>query len=53
MESILQNLLEVAASPAKEVTDWKQMTGGKVVGWLPIYVPEEIIHAAGALPVSL
>lgn len=53
MESILQNLLEVAASPAKEVTRWQQMTGGKVVGWLPIYVPEEIIHAAGALPVSL
>jgi len=53
MESVLQSLLEVAANPAQEVTAWKQRTGGKVVGWLPIYVPEEIIHAAGALPVSL
>ncbi|MBS3897868.1 MAG: 2-hydroxyacyl-CoA dehydratase [Dethiobacter sp.] len=53
MESVLQSLLEVAANPSSEVSRWRQRTGGKVVGWLPIYVPEEIIHAAGALPVSL
>jgi bzd-type benzoyl-CoA reductase N subunit len=27
--------------------------GGKVFGWLCTYVPEEIIHAAGALPVRI
>lgn len=53
MESVLQSLLKTAANPAAEVMDWKKRSGGKVVGWLPIYVPEEIIHAAGALPVSL
>jgi len=27
--------------------------GGKVVGWLCTYVPEEVIHAAGALPIRI
>ena len=27
--------------------------GGKVFGWLCTYVPEEIIHAAGALPIRI
>lgn len=27
--------------------------GGKVFGWLCTYVPEEIIHAAGAMPVRI
>jgi bzd-type benzoyl-CoA reductase N subunit len=27
--------------------------GGKVIGWLCTYVPEEIIHAAGILPVRI
>lgn len=53
MESVLHNLLAVARNPAPAVSGWKQRTGGKAVGWLPIYVPEELIHAAAALPVSL
>lgn len=31
---------------------WKDQ-GGKVVGWMCSYVPEEIIHAAGILPIRL
>jgi bzd-type benzoyl-CoA reductase N subunit len=27
--------------------------GGKVIGWLCTYVPEEVIHAAGALPIRI
>jgi len=53
MENELQNLLMISRNPAPAVAAWKQETGGKVVGWLPIYVPEELIHASGALPVSL
>lgn len=53
MESVLQGLLDVARNPAAAVTGWKKRTNGKVVGWLPIYVPEELIHACDALPVSL
>ncbi len=35
------------------VRDWKQRTGGKAVGHLPVYVPRELIHAAGLLPVGI
>jgi benzoyl-CoA reductase subunit C len=33
--------------------DWKKKTGGKVVGFLCSYAPEEILYAAGILPVRL
>jgi benzoyl-CoA reductase subunit C len=35
------------------VKSWKAKTGGKAVGFLPIYVPREVVHAAGAMPVGL
>ncbi|MFQ6615745.1 MAG: benzoyl-CoA reductase subunit C [Fidelibacterota bacterium] len=36
------------------VTQWKkQGTDRRVIGFLPIYVPREIIHAAGMLPVGI
>ena len=35
------------------VKEWKEKTGGKAVGYMPIYVPREIIHAAGMLPVGV
>ncbi len=33
--------------------DWQARTGGKVFGYLCTYVPEEIIYAAGILPVRV
>lgn len=33
--------------------DWKERTGGKVVGCFCTYVPEEILYAAGLLPVRI
>ena len=35
------------------VQEWKQRTGGKAIGHLPVYVPRELIHAAGLLPVGI
>lgn len=32
---------------------WKEFTGGKAVGCFPVYTPQELIVAAGALPVTL
>jgi benzoyl-CoA reductase subunit C len=32
---------------------WKARTGGKVIGYFCTYVPEEIIYAAGMLPVRI
>ncbi len=33
--------------------EWKSKTGGKVVGYFCTYVPEEILYAAGVLPVRI
>lgn len=33
--------------------EWKSRTGGKVVGYFCTYVPEEILYAAGVLPVRI
>lgn len=36
------------------VRRWKERNpGAKAVGYLPVYVPREVIHAAGALPVGV
>lgn len=44
---------EVAESPWPFVRAWKKNTRRKIVGHLLPDVPEEIIHAAGALPVAI
>tara|TARA_R110002167_G_scaffold66991_3_gene189388 strand:+ start:97 stop:1260 length:1164 start_codon:yes stop_codon:yes gene_type:complete len=37
-----------------EAQAWKEAeTGRKVIGYMPIYVPREIIHAAGMLPLGI
>jgi benzoyl-CoA reductase subunit C len=33
--------------------EWKEKTGGKVLGYFCTYTPEEIIYAAGVLPVRI
>ncbi len=35
------------------VRAWKQRTGGLAIGYLPVYVPREVFHAQGVLPVGL
>ncbi len=36
------------------VKDWKAAAPGrKAIGYLPVYVPRELIHAAGMLPVGI
>jgi benzoyl-CoA reductase subunit C len=35
------------------VREWKDRTGGLAIGYMPIYVPCELLHAQGALPVGL
>ncbi len=35
------------------VKAWKERTGGKAVGYMPIYVPRELVDAAGMLPVGI
>jgi benzoyl-CoA reductase subunit C len=35
------------------VRHWKEQGGKAAIGYLPIYVPGEILHAVGALPVGI
>lgn len=53
LQNILKEFEYTAHHPGQMVRDWKKETGGKAVGWLPIHCPEEVIHAAGMLPVGL
>ncbi|MCL4441767.1 MAG: 2-hydroxyacyl-CoA dehydratase family protein [Firmicutes bacterium] len=50
---ILNNLEKIANQPYEKAKEWKERTGNKVVGVYPMHYPEELIHAAGILPVLL
>jgi benzoyl-CoA reductase subunit C len=52
-EAAWQPFHDVMKNPWEYAGAWKQRTGAKVVGHLLPDVPEEIIHAAGALPVAV
>jgi bzd-type benzoyl-CoA reductase N subunit len=45
----IEELRAIAADPNAYARDWKQRTGGRVVGTLCSYAPEELILAGGAL----
>lgn len=54
----LQSLLERSEELMRDTTfasvsAWKQRTGGIAVGFMPIYVPRELLHAQGVLPVGI
>ena len=58
MTTALQRLLERAESLYRDyrlgsVRAWKQQTGGLAIGYMPIYVPREMFHAQGVLPVGI
>ncbi|HEY3426808.1 MAG TPA: 2-hydroxyacyl-CoA dehydratase family protein [Negativicutes bacterium] len=53
IQEILATLQEIARHPAKSVKAAMKKTGKKAVGCFPYYTPEEIIYAAGMLPVGL
>jgi benzoyl-CoA reductase subunit C len=52
-EDALRFAGRTCADPAGAVSRWKALTGGKAVGCFPPLVPEEILHAAGILPVTV
>ncbi len=43
----------VRDDPGAAIRRWKALSGGKAVGCFPLYIPEEILCAAGMLPVTL
>ena len=52
-EEIIGLLGETANHPAKAVKAAMKETGKKAIGCFPYYTPDEIIYAAGLLPVGL
>lgn len=44
---------QIMEAPWETARQWKEETGGKVIGHLLPDVPEELLHAAGALPVAV
>jgi len=52
MDKILE-LVQIAQNPEKTIGETIRRTGKKAVGCFPPYAAEEVIYAAGALPVGL
>ncbi len=58
MQQALATLLARAESLYRDlsfesVRSWKQKTGGLAIGYMPIYVPCELFHSQGVLPVGI
>jgi benzoyl-CoA reductase subunit C len=51
--SAIEKFEEILENRHQYAKDWKERTGGKVIGWLCTYVPVELIYAAGMLPVRI
>lgn len=51
--STAERFQQAVAERHQYAREWKERTGGQVVGYLCTYVPEEIFHAAGMLPVRI
>lgn len=52
IETIISELASIAANPGKQLADFKAQ-GKKVIGILPYYAPEELVHAAGMVPFGI
>ena len=53
MEDIMRKFENVSTDPYKSVAEAKERLRKKVIGCFPMHIPEEIIHAAGLLPVVM
>jgi len=53
VEDILRLFEKTVEQPYEKAKEWKKSTGKKVMGLFPMNFPEELVHAAGILPVLL
>ncbi len=54
MEELIQHSEDLMRDMSfATVRAWKERTGGIAVGFMPIYVPRELLHAQGVLPVGI
>ena len=52
-QEIFDELKEIAEAPFTYLRNWKRRTGEKILGYFCINTPEEMIQAAGVLPVRI
>ena len=52
IEAKIQEFSAIAANPAAQLKKFKD-EGKKVVGVLPYYAPEELVYAAGMVPMGI
>lgn len=54
IESTIEEWKEAIQDPSFQfIRQWKERTGGRAVGYFPVYTPMEVLHAAGLLPVGI
>jgi len=53
LKDLISSFAQIVDDPYKRLAKWKGDTGKKIIGCFPMYVPEEIIHAAGMLPITV
>jgi benzoyl-CoA reductase/2-hydroxyglutaryl-CoA dehydratase subunit BcrC/BadD/HgdB len=53
VDEIIAELKAIADDPKKAMDDYKNETGKGAVGIMPVYCPEELVHAAGYLPMGM
>lgn len=51
--ALLDEINVIVSQPAQMVKKFKAETGKKAIGCLPVYCPEEIVYAAGLLPIGI
>ncbi|MBI1987864.1 MAG: 2-hydroxyacyl-CoA dehydratase [Nitrospinae bacterium] len=53
MEQTLNQIFNLVTDPYTGIAAWKERLQKKVVGCMPMHLPEELVHAAGLQPVVL
>jgi benzoyl-CoA reductase subunit C len=53
MEGVMNEFVKCTSDPYASVSQWREANKKKVIGVFPMWIPEEIIHAAGMLPVVM
>lgn len=52
-QDTIKKLCEAGLNPGKTIAQTKKETGKELVGCFPIHTPEEIVYAAGCVPVGM
>ena len=52
-QETIKKLCDAGLNPGKTIAQTKKETGKELVGCFPIHTPEEIVYAAGCIPVGM